>query len=93
MLLGILVATRINETVFERREGFFPPASPSTLLSAHLGDLPQCGLTQSRIKPTHPPIALLPPTTVLFKTGPRVSVQIAAVGLKGYLVDALNTVL
>ena len=67
MLLGILVATMINETVFERREGFFPPAGPSTLLSAHLGDFPQRGLTQSRIKPTLPPVALLSTTAVLLQ--------------------------
>lgn len=66
MLLGILMATMTNKTGFERRESFLPPASPAVLLSAHLGDFPQCDLTQPGIKPTHPPLAPLTPTTVLF---------------------------
>lgn len=82
MLLGILMATMTNKTGFERRESFLPPASPAVLLSAHLGDFPQCDLTQPGIKPTHPPLAPLTPTTVLFKTEHRVSVHIAALGLK-----------
>lgn len=75
MLLGILVTIMINNTMFERREGFLPswPAPPAALSS--LGDLPLFQLTQLRAKATFTfPIAPLNPSTILLRTGHQVYV-------------------